>query len=102
MTAIGEAAFYGCNGLRTVYSKIIEPQNVSYGNDIFEGVITNYCKLYVPKGSLESYQITSPWSDFLNIIEEGSDTTPLKGDMNDDGIIDVEDVNALINIILKL
>ena len=39
-----------------------------------------------------------------NIIYYGKayDAEPLKGDMNHDGIIDVEDVNALINIILKL
>ena len=102
VTSIGGSAFNGCTGLRTIYSKITEPQNVSYGNDIFQGVSTNYCKLYVPKGTSESYQFIAPWSDFLNILEEGGGTTPLKGDMNDDGMIDVEDVNALINIILKL
>ena len=102
ITSIGGSAFWGSSGLRSIYSKIIEPQNVSYGNYIFQGVNTNHCKLYVPKGTLESYQFTAPWSNFLNIVEEEGGTTPLKGDMNDDGMIDVDDVNALINIILKL
>ena len=28
------------------------------------------CILYVPEGSLESYQTTAPWSSFKNIVEE--------------------------------
>ena len=107
VNSISSGAFFNCTGMRSIKTEILEPQNVTYGTyngviNIFSGVSTNYCKLFVPKGTLESYQFTAPWNSFLNIVEDGGGTTPLKGDMNDDGIIDVEDVNALINIILKL
>lgn len=36
----------------------------------FSGISTNYCKLYVPIGSKESYAFARGWQDFMNIIEE--------------------------------
>ncbi len=83
VTSIGNDAFYGCTKMRSIYSKIEEPENVSYGSDIFGGISKNYCKLYVPAGTVDDYQFTAPWNEFLNIIEEGSGstTTPVHGDV---------------------
>ncbi len=101
VTKIGNSAFDGCNTLCSLYSKIEDPESVSYGSYIFEGVNKNNCKLYVPVGKVEAYQFTAPWSDFLNILEEGgSSTTPVYGDVNGDGKVNVSDVTALINMIL--
>ena len=41
------------------------------------------------------------WKDFINIVDDIDDET-VSGDINGDNIVDVEDVNAVINIILKL
>ena len=102
VTSINGKAFSGCNKLRSITSKIENPESVTYGSDIFQGVSTNYCKLYVPTGKVEDYQFTAPWSDFLNILEEegGGSTTPVYGDVNGDGIVTVADVTAIYNILL--
>ncbi|MBR5638766.1 MAG: leucine-rich repeat protein [Muribaculaceae bacterium] len=102
VTSIGTSAFSGCSKIRTIYSKIVDPESVSYGVDIFQGVITNYCKLYVPAGKVEDYQFTAPWSDFLNILEEGSGSggTPVYGDVNGDGVVTAADVTAVYDILL--
>ena len=102
VTSIGNDAFYGCTKMRSIYSKIEEPENVSYGSDIFGGISKNYCKLYVPAGTVDDYQFTAPWNEFLNIIEEGSGstTTPVHGDVNGDGVVTGADVTEIYNILL--
>ena len=72
VTSIGKSAFYYCSGLTSVYSKIRNPQTLSYGNDIFSGDQLSQCPLYVPKGKLEIYSTTEPWSKFATIIEVDS------------------------------
>ncbi len=100
VTSIGNNAFYGCTKIRSIYSKIEEPENVSYGSSIFEGVSKNYCKLYVPAGTVDDYQFTAPWNDFLNIIEEGGSTTPVYGDVDGDGVVTTGDITVIYNILL--
>ncbi|MBQ3325025.1 MAG: leucine-rich repeat protein [Muribaculaceae bacterium] len=103
VTSIGGSAFRGCSGLKSIYSKIQNPGSVSYGgSDIFQGVITTHCKLYVPTGKVEDYQFTAPWSDFLNILEEGGGggSTPVYGDVNGDGHVNSVDVTIIYNILL--
>ena len=101
VTSIGTSAFSGCSGLRTIHSQIQNPQNVEYGNQPFQGVLTNHCKLYVPQGTVESYQFTTPWTEFLNIIEEGGGTTtPIKGDVDGDGVVTSADIMVIYNILL--
>ena len=53
--------------------------------------------LHVPSESVELYKITSPWSNFYNIVEI-DDNQP--GDVNCDGEVSIADVNAVIDIIL--
>ena len=60
----------------------------------------NIPNLYIPKDTKILYFNTLPWSEFLNIQEEG-DSEPIKGDVNGDGKLDVTDVTALINMILQ-
>ena len=101
VTEIGGYAFSCCTKIRSIYSKIEEPENVSYGSDIFGGISKNYCKLYVPAGTVDDYQFTAPWNEFLNIIEEGSGTTtPVHGDVNGDGVVTGADVTEIYNILL--
>ena len=100
VSSIGNNAFYGCTKMRSIYSKIEEPENVSYGSDIFGGISTNYCKLYVPAGTVDVYHFTAPWNDFLNIIEEGGTTTHVYGDVNGDGVVTSADITEIYNILL--
>ena len=56
------------------------------------------CTLYVPKASIELYRNTDGWKQFKFILPEGE---PLQaGDVDGSGIVDVDDVNAMINVIL--
>lgn len=97
VTFIGSYAFSGCSGLTDIFSKIKKPQDVTYGSYVFNKVDKKNCKVYIPKGTLEIYKATAPWKDFYNFIEEDDVVT---GDLDDSGIVDVDDVNALINIVL--
>lgn len=108
MTSIGAGAF-ACPYLEDFVTLRERPIIISA--DVFEGIPTASCDLHVRKGSKLRYEAQDVWKDFLFTFEDAEDyidgipensNNGLKGDMNDDGIIDVEDVNALINIILKL
>ncbi|MBP3738206.1 MAG: leucine-rich repeat protein [Muribaculaceae bacterium] len=70
----------------------------SYFND----AIYQNATLYVPQQSLELYRQTDGWMQFQNIegIDTGDDPEPVVGDLNNDGKVDVSDVNIAINIIL--
>ena len=70
VTTIGSSAFYNCSGLKTIVSEIENPF------DIGEGVFYSYNKdiystatLIVPKGKKSTYQATSGWKQFTNIVE---------------------------------
>lgn len=66
-------AFYGCTSLEEIYSlnpKPAELYDVRFTSTQYETV-----KVYVPKGSLETYKNTSVWSRFLNISEIGEGPT---------------------------
>ena len=93
------SAFDGCTGLRAIHSRILDPTAVEYKSPslTFASVPKNLCTLYVPTGTKNVYQVTAPWKDFQNIVEE---SIGLKGDVNGDGKVNVSDVTALINMIL--
>ncbi len=123
VTTIGKEVFYMCNHLTSVtlgenvhiigqnafnaenIQKVIckrfRPAAVDGDGNIFNSTVYNNAILYVPKGSLSSYYAAPDWMKFLNIqeLDEGGQT-PLKGDVNGDGKVNVSDVTALVNIIL--
>ena len=98
---IDKYAFWSCDGLISVTSHIrkFDDVNISTdifglpGNDIFKKVT-----LYVPRGMKSAYKARAPWSYFDHIEEFDDKVT---GDVNGDKKVDVEDVNAVINIILE-
>ncbi|MDY4912014.1 MAG: leucine-rich repeat protein [Sodaliphilus sp.] len=101
VTDIGSYAFYGCSELESFHSRIERPGGVvTYGSNIFDYTTKQKATLYIPKDTKILYFNTLPWSEFLNIQEEG-DSEPIKGDVNGDGKLDVTDVTALINMILQ-
>ena len=66
VTSIGYGAFADCTSLTNVYcyAKNV-PETNSY---TFININIGNATLHVPAASLESYQTTSPWSDFGTIV----------------------------------
>ncbi len=93
------SAFDGCTGLRAIHTRIQDPTAVEYKSPslTFSDVPKDLCTLYVPKGTKNVYQVTAPWKDFQNIVEEN---VGVVGDVNGDGTVNVSDVTALVNMIL--
>lgn len=70
VTSIGRRAFSGCASLSEVHSEITEPFAIS--NDVFEQIDAN-ATLYVPYPTAEKYRATEGWPDhFANILEVGT------------------------------
>ncbi|MBR5638302.1 MAG: leucine-rich repeat protein [Muribaculaceae bacterium] len=100
VTSIGYFAFYGCSRLLTAVSKINNPQSVNYtSNYIFR--VPGNSTLYVPKGTLDSYQLeqyngnVNPWLMFGNVCEV------VDGDVNLDGAVTSADVTVVYNHLLN-
>ena len=69
VTTVGSYAFYGCGLLRSIYCRMAEPIecNPSFPEDVLQ-----YATLYVPTGTKAAYEEVAPWSNFSNIVEEGT------------------------------
>ncbi|MBQ9575349.1 MAG: leucine-rich repeat protein, partial [Muribaculaceae bacterium] len=92
--SIGKYAFHSCYGLTNVTCLAKTPP-FAKESDVYQ----NYnATLYVPAESLNAYKTTYPWSLFniQPIPAEGG-----AGDVNGDGKINIDDVTALINHLLK-
>ncbi len=71
--SIGKWAFRDCSKLRDVYCYA---ENVpSTYSDAFDGSYPENATLHVPATSIESYQVTSPWSSFGKIVALTPDET---------------------------
>ena len=66
VTSIGNDAFYYCGGLTSVTNYAATPQIIN--NSVFLSVNKSACTLYVPKGSLSTYQAADVWKEFGKII----------------------------------
>ena len=114
LLTIGKQAFYGCNRLTqielpasltfigdislacrnitSVVSHIEEPfSTYAFGGGNTQPLTT--ATLCVPAGTKEKYLNTSGW-EFANIQE----IIPLKGDVNDDGTVNVADISSIITV----
>ena len=97
VTSIGNYAYDGCDGITSVTVKWTKP--ISIYSETFSNR-TN-AVLEVPHGSVAAYKAANYWKEFEMIIEAGEDPiSVLKGDMDGDGVLDVNDVQMLINVIL--
>lgn len=112
--AIGGSTFEGCTGL----SKITLPSSISsisinalkncrglasitslnnnppFCISPFYNVDKGNCVLWTPKGSLAAYKGANVWNEFLNIKEIYA------GDVNLDGKVNKDDLNALVDYIM--
>lgn len=94
---IGTGAFRDCSGLKTISAHILYPQDLTYGDNIFDGVDKLVCNLWVPYGTLSYYKRTYPWSEFYIMHMMGD--SPL-GDLNGDGLVNTGDVSELYQALL--
>ncbi len=74
VTSIGDYAFHGCTGLTSINLLGKTPPTVGSSN-FTEAQYTDIT-LFVPKGSLETYQAADTWKNFWDIREEGTTETP--------------------------
>ena len=63
VTSIGDAAFSGCSKLSTITVKATTPPTLGSS-----AIPSNVTKIYVPSGSVSTYQSASGWSTYSNII----------------------------------
>ena len=68
VTFIEYKAFENCYALEEIYVRSEDPI-VFTENTPFEGIDTNNCVLYVPKGCIEKYRSAYIWNSFENIKE---------------------------------
>ena len=66
VSSIGDYAFGDCSGLTAVNSLDASP--ISLSSSVFEDVDKTTCTLYVPASSKSTYQVTSSWNEFSNIV----------------------------------
>ena len=71
VSEVKEYAFYGCNNLESIYLEGTVPPTVSNNN--FANVHYMNTIIYVPQGSLDTYQGTDIWKVFWDIQEQKSD-----------------------------
>lgn len=72
LETIGEEAFSDCASVTKIFSKAFTPPTC--GAQALDDINKWNCKLYVPIGSLNSYQAAGQWKDFFFIEEDGSKT----------------------------
>ena len=88
-------AFNNCTGLIGLEVDLTTPLEVT--SSTFENSYN--ATLYVPKGCTKAYATANYWKLF-NSISEISDGTILKGDVNLDGKVDIQDVVITISFML--
>lgn len=69
VTEIGKYAFNGCTALKSIYNHINHPTDVALGYNVFNGINTTNCTLYVTKGRVGEYRNANQWKDFINIVD---------------------------------
>ena len=101
---IGQNAFSDCTSMEEIISKAATPPTC--GTQALDDINKWNCKLYVPNGSMGTYQNAKQWKDFF-YIDEGAGTFTQDesqdvrtGDANNDGDVDESDVEAIANYIM--
>lgn len=93
---IGAKAFDNCNALKTVTCQSIVPPVMAHSN-CFSTVAYNNADLKVPMGAIQTYKTTDYWYLFNKMTGYG---VVITGDVNGDGIVDIQDVSCIVEYIL--
>lgn len=75
LKTIGKEVFSDCTAVTKIYSKAATPPTC--GVQALDDINKWNCTLYVPKGSLASYQAADQWKEFF-FIEEGNEPTNIQ------------------------
>ncbi|GHV64032.1 hypothetical protein FACS1894199_01330 [Bacteroidia bacterium] len=81
ITSIGDYAFAGCAGLKSIYAK--SEVAASLGNCAFSNVDKTACILYVLSGAQSAYRTANGWQEFKNIEEREADEEKAKRALDD-------------------
>lgn len=100
VTWIAQNCFYGCTTLSSIRCKATTPP-MCVDSSCFPSEAYSNATLYVPVGSLSTYQSTSVWQNFTNISQTTFPAVFIRGDVNDDGLVNVSDAIALINALVN-
>lgn len=73
VTAVGSLVFAGCIKLAEIHVAASLPPDIGWSWQPFQNVDKNTCKLFIPAGSLASYNSAKEWGDFTNKIEEAEE-----------------------------
>lgn len=76
VTAVGSLVFAGCMKLAEIHVAASLPPDIGWSWQPFQNVDKNTCKLFIPAGSLASYNSAKEWGDFTNKIEEAGEIEP--------------------------
>ena len=76
VTAVGSLVFSGCIKLAEIHVAASLPPDIGWSWQPFQNVDKNTCKLFIPAGSLASYNSAKEWGDFTNKIEESGEVEP--------------------------
>lgn len=96
LQAILSGTFTACRDLTMVKVQATVPPT---GAEFTEEAYAN-ATLYVPKKSVDAYKAAEGWKEFQKIVGVDVADEGIKGDVNGDGNVDVDDINLLINDIL--
>ncbi|MBO4804237.1 MAG: leucine-rich repeat protein [Muribaculaceae bacterium] len=102
VTSIGSTCFYYCPDITEVVCLAPTPPTLydSGSDKTFMPAVYESATLRVPYDSHEAYRSHSMWGQFTNVVSEKIETAPLRGDVNIDGTIDINDVTDLIQKVL--
>ena len=89
---LGTRSMAGMTGLAELICKAQTPPTL--GKQVWAGVKQSEVPLSVPKTSVDLYKSTDQWMQFLFPSQW------LKGDVNNDGSVNITDINAVVSIIL--
>ena len=100
ITSIGSYAFQNCTEVTGLYCYAENVPNADA--TAFNNLDLSNDTLYVHASSLEAYQATSPWNQFGTIMAlEDLEPATVRGDVNGDGKVDMDDVKYLVQKILN-
>ena len=90
-------SFDGCSNIKTLRVLRAIPPTAYSG--VFNDLDKWTCTLYVPKGTMSTYQNANEWKTFFFISD--SETEPSDGDVNGDGEVSIADVTALVTLVMS-
>ena len=96
VTKIGTYAFSNCGQLEEMHMRVAYPNKITLERAALNFNVGN-CTLYVPVGTRSRY-LVYPWKNFKAVVEEDFYQGP--EDVNGDGRVDIDDVNAVVNAVL--